>query len=146
MDSGLEVLRPFVGRELSDSPSPVGRWLQGVLREINENGLKIAYVVRPEMTNPVHILHGGLVATILDDIMGMTIMVKYNADFTHFYSTVNLQVDYLASAREGETVIGTSNIIKAGNKIMNAEGWLHAEGGKLLAHSTSNLLKVELRT
>lgn len=145
MQNGLETLRPFVGQELSNSPSPVARWLKGVLQEVNENGLKVAHVVRAEMTNPAGILHGGIIATMLDDIMGMTIMVKHSANFTHFYSTVNMHIDYLASAREGATVIATSNITKAGNKIMNAEGWLHDSSGKLLAHSTSNLLKVEIR-
>lgn len=145
MENGLETLRPLIGQTTANSPSPLGRWLNGTLQEVGENGIKIAYVVRQEMTNPVGILHGGMVATMLDDIMGMTIMVKYNADMTHFYSTVNLQVDYLASAREGATVIASSSITKAGNKIMNAEGWLHDSSGKLLAHSTSNLLKVEIR-
>lgn len=146
MDNSLETLRPFIGQEMSASPSPVGRWLRGVLQEVGENSLKVAYTIRPEMTNPAGILHGGIIATMLDDIMGMTVMVKHNPEFKHFYSTVNLQVDYLASAREGTTVIGTSNIIKAGNKIINVEGWLHDNVGKALAHCTSNMLKVELRT
>ena len=146
MENGLETLRPLIGQTTADSPSPMGRWLNGTLQEVGENGIKIAYLVRPEMTNPVGILHGGMVATMLDDIMGMTIMVKYQATLAQFfYSTVNLHVDYLASAREGATVIASSNITKAGNKIMNAEGWLHDTSGKLLAHSTSNLLKVEIR-
>lgn len=146
MENGLDALRSLIGQTTADSPSPLGRWLNGTLKEVDENGIKIAYVVRAEMTNPVGILHGGMVATMLDDIMGMTIMVKYSSDLSgYFFSTVNLHIDYLASAREGATVIASSNITKAGSKIMNAEGWLHDSNGKLLAHSTSNLLKVEIR-
>ena len=146
MDNGLEALRPFIGQEFKDSPSLVGRWLNGILQEIGESSLKVAYTVRAEMTNPVGILHGGIIATMLDDVMGVTVNVKHNPNFEFFYSTVNLHVDYLASAREGQKVIASSNITKPGNRIMYVEGWLHDDGGKLLAHSTSNMLKVERRT
>lgn len=141
----LEALRPLIGQTFANTVSPAARWLNGTLQDVGENSLSISYVVRPEMTNPVGILHGGMIATILDDIMGITINVKYNRDFSHFYSTVNMHIDYLASAREGATVIARSAITKAGKTIMNAEGWLYDADGKLLAHSTSNLLKVERR-
>ena len=146
MENGLEVLRPYIGQELSIVPSPVAHWLKGILQEISENGMKIAFTVREDMTNPAKILHGGIIATMLDDIMGITVMVKHNPDLSTFYSTVNLHVDYLASTREGATVIATSNVIKAGNKIANVEGRLHDSNGKLLAHATCNMLKVEMRS
>ena len=146
MDNGLEALRPYIGQPFKDSPSPVGRWLNGTLQDIGESSLKMAYVVRTEMTNPVGILHGGIIATILDDIMGVTVNIKHNPNLDVFYSTVNLHVDYLASARDGATVIASSNITKPGNRIMYVEGWLHDDSGKLLAHSTCNMLKVERRT
>jgi uncharacterized protein (TIGR00369 family) len=146
MANGLEALRPYIGQVFKESPSPVGRWLNGILQDIGESSLKVAYVVRTEMTNPVGILHGGIIATMLDDVMGVTVNVKHNPDLAFFYSTVNLHVDYLASAREGQTVIAISNITKPGNRIMYVEGWLHDDSGKLLAHSTSNMLKVERRT
>ncbi len=146
MENRLEVLRPYIGQELSMVPSPVAHWLKGVLQEISENGLKITFTVREDMTNPARILHGGIIATMLDDIMGITVMVKYNPDLSTFYSTINLHVDYLASTREGATVIASSNVIKAGNKIANVEGWLHDGNGKLLAHATCNMLKVEMRS
>ena len=145
MDNPLDALQPFIGQEMTASPSPVGRWLRGVLQEIGAQSLKIAYVVREDMTNPVGIMHGGIIATILDDVMGMTVMIRHNPGTAHFYSTVNLQVDYLGSAREGMTVIATSNVIKAGSRVVNVEGWLHDGTGKPLAHSTANMLKVEIR-
>jgi acyl-coenzyme A thioesterase 13 len=146
MENGLEVLNAYIGQELSTIPSPVGHWLKGVLQEVNENGIKVAFTVRNDMTNPAKILHGGIIATMLDDVMGITVMLKHSEDFSHFYSTVNLHVDYLASAREGMRVIASSNITKAGHKIANVEGWLHDSNDKLLAHATCNMLKVEMRT
>ncbi|MEP6988102.1 MAG: PaaI family thioesterase, partial [Chloroflexota bacterium] len=101
MENGLEALRPYIGQELSMVPSPVAHWLKGILQEISENGMKIAFTVREDMTNPARILHGGIIATMLDDIMGISVMVKHNPDLSTFYSTVNLHVDYLASTREG---------------------------------------------
>lgn len=146
MDNPLEALRSLIGQEMGGSPSPVGQWLRGVLQEVGEESVKMAYTVRADMVNPVGILHGGIIATMLDDVMGLTVMVLHAPAATHFYSTVNLQVDYLGSAREGATVIVTTHVIKAGNKVVNVEGWLHDAKGKPLAHSTANMLKVEIRT
>lgn len=146
MDNPLDTLRPLIGQEMTSSPSPVGRWLGGVLHDVGENSVKVAHTVRSDMTNPVGILHGGIIATMLDDVMGMTVLVKYNAGTTHFYTTVNLHIDYLASAREGDIVIASSNVIKAGSKVVNVEGWLHDNANRPLAHATCNMLKVVLRT
>ena len=68
MENGLEALRPYIGQELSMVPSPVAHWLKGILQEIGENGMKIAFTVREDMTNPARILHGGIIATMLASI------------------------------------------------------------------------------
>jgi uncharacterized protein (TIGR00369 family) len=137
----LELLRASVNQEMTSSPSPVGRWLKGVLREVNDGSLKAEYVVREEMTNPAGILHGGIIATIMDDLIGTTVM---SLGGEQFFVSLNLVVDYLAAAKTGDTIIATSNIIKRGRTIINAECWLHNTDGKLLARGTSNLLKVNL--
>ncbi|MBL8120300.1 MAG: PaaI family thioesterase [Anaerolineae bacterium] len=145
-NNSLDTLRPFIGQDMSQSISPLGRWLNGVLRAVHEDGVEVAFTVRPEMTNPAQILHGGAIASMLDDCIGMTVMFSMGFDGSHFYSSVNLQIDFLGSARMGDEVIVRSKIVKAGRQIVNAEGWLHHSSGKLLAHATTNMLKVVLRT
>ena len=88
------------------------------------------------MTNPAGILHGGIMAAMLDDLIGLT--VHLTAEDT-FFASVNLAIDYLAAARIGDEVIGRTRIVRRGKRIVNAEGTLELPDGTLLAHATSNL-------
>ena len=93
------------------------------------------------MTNPIGTLHGGVTAAIIDDVIGAT-MYSFNED--GFYTTVNNVIDYFASAREGDTIIANTSIIKKGRQMVNAqcEVW-NADKTRLIARGYSNLLKID---
>jgi len=139
----MEELQSFVGQEMSEGPSPVGRWLRGILRSIEPGTVTADFTVRPEMTNPVGILHGGMIAAIMDDLIGMTIHVMNGME--SFFTSINLSVDYLASAKTGETVTATTKIVRQGASITHAECHLYNAKGKLLAKGTTNLLRVPIK-
>lgn len=132
----IEWLKNQVGKDTTVSPSPFARWLKGTLLEVERGAVKVAFEVRPEMTNPMGILHGGVIAGVLDDILGMAALTLNN---THFFTTINLSTDYLASAKVGEKVIAQSKIVRNGKQVIHAEGELWSENGKLLAKATTNL-------
>ena len=112
MNSHLEVLRAFVGKEFTASPSPFMLWLKPVVRSAEEGKLAFEYTVRKEMTNPIGTLHGGVTAAIIDDALGATIF-SFNEPF--FYTTINNVIDYLSAAREGDIIIAETSIIKKAN-------------------------------
>jgi uncharacterized protein (TIGR00369 family) len=95
------------------------------------------------MTNPMGILHGGMVAAIMDDVIGATVFCL-GADY--FYTSVNLTIDFISSAREGDTVRAVSRIVRQGRNIVNAECSITGSGGKLLARGTSNLIMTTIKT
>lgn len=138
----LEFLQSFTGREFTDSPSPFMHWLKPVLISAESGKLSFRYTIRKEMTNPIGTLHGGVTAAIIDDIIGAT-MFSLNED--QFYTTVNNVIDYFAPAREGDTVIADTLILKKGNQIVNAqcEIW-NANKSRMLAKGYSNLLKTAI--
>lgn len=134
----LEVFKKYIGTRVAEkSISPVAKFLDGVLVGVHEHGIEIEYQVREEMVNPARILHGGIAATMLDDIIGMTVFIMGNGVF---YSTVNLSVDYLFSARLGETVRVKSKIVRMGKKIAHAEGEIRNQDDILIAKCTTNLV------
>jgi acyl-coenzyme A thioesterase PaaI-like protein len=53
---------------------------------------------------------------------------------------VNLSVDYLFSARLGETVRVKSKIVRMGKKIAHAEGEIRNQNDILIAKCTTNLV------
>jgi len=139
----LALLQSFTGKEFSASPSPFMQWLKPVVRSAQRGKLSFAYKVRQEMTNPIGILHGGVTAGIIDDIIGAT-MFSLNEEF--FYTTVSNAIDYFAPACEGEQIIADTLILKKGRQIVNVQCELwNSDKSRLLARGTSNLLKTGIK-
>ncbi len=138
----LEWMQANLNKSMSEAPSPVARWLNGTLRDAQEGTLTVDYLVREEMTNPIGILHGGMTAAIMDDLIGATIIALGRDDF---YTTIDLAIDFFASARMGEIVTAKTRLVKAGKRVIHAECELLNTEGRLLAKGRSNLLGVEMR-
>lgn len=134
----IEYLRQQIGKPIEESPSAVSRWLKGTLLEIDEGRLVAEFEVRNEMTNPAGMLHGGSIALILDDMIGATV---YILDQKNLFVSVNLNLDFLSSAKQGDTVKAETQIVRKGQTMINAEAKLYAQNGRLLAKASSNLVK-----
>lgn len=138
-----EMLKANIGKEITDSPSPFMAWLRPVILKVEEGSLTFQHTIRKEMTNPFGTLHGGITAAIIDDAIGAT-LISYGE--AYFYVSVNLVVDYLSAAREGDVVLADTAIIKKGSQVVNAqcEVW-NADRTRLIAKGYTNLLKTEIK-
>ena len=138
-----DFLKRHIGEEITASPSPFMNWLRPKIISVEEGKLSFEYTVRNEMTNPFKTLHGGIIAAMIDDAIGAT-LIAY--DEPHFYVTINNVVDYFASAKEGDIVISETSINKKGKTIVNAqcEIW-NADKSKLLAKGYTNLIKTNAK-
>lgn len=138
-----QFLKDRIGREVIDSPSPFMSWLKPVMVAVTEGSLTFQYTVRHEMTNPFGTLHGGIIAAMIDDAIGAT-LISYGEP--NFYVSINLSVDYLSSAREGDVIVAQTAITKKGKQIVNAqcEVW-NADKTRLIAKGYTNLLKTEIK-
>jgi len=139
MNKVLGIFKSLVGKDSSESISPLMRWLNPILISAEEGQLEFSYVVREEMTNPMRSLHGGATAAIIDDAIGAAVFSLGNS---HAYTTVNLAIDYFSSAKTGDTIFAKTSIVKKGNKIMNAqcEVW-NEDFSRMIAKGHSNLIK-----
>lgn len=133
----VESLKSQVGKPVQ-SVSPVGQWLKGTLLAIEEGKLTVSIKVRKEMTNPMGILHGGMSALIMDEVIGATV---YTLNRDTFFTSINLSLDFLNAIPMGETVIAKCEIVRAGKTVVNAECQLFNEAGKLIAKGMSNLIR-----
>ncbi|MBO9640438.1 MAG: PaaI family thioesterase [Siphonobacter aquaeclarae] len=140
--SVFRLLQSRVGEKLGvHSPSPFGRWLDGTLTHIEEGTITVNFHVRPEMCNPAGVLHGGVAAAMMDEVMGMTV---FSLDLDHFYMSVNLNIDYLFGARSGEHVNVRSEVIRKGKKVVHTECRIYDAEGRLLTKATSNLIATSM--
>lgn len=136
----LAILKSYIGREFSESPSPFMRWLNPIVVSAEEGKVEFQYTVRGEWLNPMGNLHGGVSAAIIDDVIGVTM---FSLNEKSFITTINNSIDYFSTAKEGDIIFAQTQVIKRGKQFVNAqcEIW-NADKSRLIARGTSNLFKI----
>jgi acyl-coenzyme A thioesterase 13 len=138
----LELLKSAIGKKLDRTPSAAGNWLAGTLLEVEQQHIKVAYEVRPEMCNPAQILHGGIASLMMDDVIGMGNFVSGSE---YLMTTINLHVDFLSSAQIGEVVEVSAKLVRSGGNLNHWEASIRKESGKIVAKATSNMIKTHVK-
>ncbi|HSY61199.1 MAG TPA: PaaI family thioesterase, partial [Cytophaga sp.] len=109
MNLRLEYIQNRIGKLVNDSPSAMSNWLQ-MTPVLAENGkIVVTIPVRADMTNMMKTIHGGIVATILDDLCGTVCLISADE---FFYATVTLNVDYLRPAQIGDVLTCTAEVVR----------------------------------
>ncbi|WP_336717137.1 PaaI family thioesterase [Chryseobacterium mucoviscidosis] len=136
----LQIIKSFIGKEFTASPSPFMKWLNPVVLSAEEGQLEFQYKVRQEWLNPMGNLHGGVTAAIFDDIIGATM---FSLNEKNFIVTINNSIDYFSTAKENDNIVAETKIIKRGKQFVNAECEIwNADKTRLIARGTSNLFKI----
>lgn len=134
--SGLKAR--FEGKEVRNSFSPAGNWLEHRLEKIEKGTATISLTVKHDMTNPFGNLHGGMMAVIIDETIGWSVL---SLESEQPYTSLNLNLDFLFGISEGERLACTSTVIRQGKKVIHvAVEVRHAEKQTLLARASSNLI------
>ena len=77
-------------------------------------------VVEPRHLNINGVVHGGVYATILDTAMGAAVVSLLRENETT--ATTSLYVEFLRSARRGDTLTARGEVLRRGHHIAFAEG------------------------
>jgi len=136
------MLSPRIGQAFDKGPSPVGNWLAGILRDVKEGEATIDFVVRNDMTNPVGTIHGGMISLMCDEVIGLATFTLYNE---YHFTSVNLVVDFLATAKEGDTLSVCAKVVRRGRTIINLECHVTNETGKLIAKAQQNMVRTHIQ-
>ncbi|MGE5544771.1 MAG: PaaI family thioesterase [Bacillota bacterium] len=88
-------------------------------------------IVEPEYTTVKGRLHGGIIASLLDDVMGWS----YNTLGKFGNVTVDMTLNFFAPVFQGTELKAEGNVIHAGRSIAVTEGSLYDHTGKLIAKS-----------
>jgi uncharacterized protein (TIGR00369 family) len=86
------------------------------------------------------IVHGGVVATLLDSVMGMS--AARSAPPDHYVVTAQLNVHFIRPAWEGETLTASSKVRHNGRKTAVAEGEIHTSSDALVAIASATFVFV----
>lgn len=132
----------FEGKLVTESRSPAGNWLQFTLEKIEKGSATISLKVRPEMTNPYGNIHGGMMALVMDEVIGWAVV---SLDMNSNYTSLNLNVDFLYAIKQGERLRATASIVRAGKKIIHVECRIENMEGTLLGKASSNLIVTSMK-
>ncbi|UCD56974.1 MAG: PaaI family thioesterase [Candidatus Hydrogenedentota bacterium] len=133
----VELFRASIGRKLEGAP-PFTQWLDGRIVSCDVGKIEMTFKVRPEMANPTGLLHGGIQAAIIDDLIGMT---SATLGEEGFMLTIDLHVNFLGKVEVGQTVKGRARFIRSGKRIAHAVCEILDEHGNLVTRGDSNLVK-----
>src|SRR4051812_28685471 len=86
------IKQEFEGRLVTKSRSKAGNWLGFRLEKIEKGMAEISLVVKEEMTNPYGNIHGGMMALVMDEVIGWAVV---SLDTDSHYTSLNLNVDFL---------------------------------------------------
>ena len=86
--------------------------------------------VRPEHCNSRNMPHGGFLAAMADNAMGLSLGVSLAGDGRESAGlvTVSLTLDYLGSAKLGQWLEFDTDFVKLGRSICFAEATVRADG------------------
>jgi uncharacterized protein (TIGR00369 family) len=135
--SGLEFLRAILAGRFP--PPPFARLVGQSLVEVEEG--RAVFVVQPGEVhyNPIGMVHGGLLATLLDSAMGCAIHSTLPAGTG--YSTLEVKVNYTRPALAGTGPLRCeARLVHRGRQTATAEGQVRDEQGRLYAHGSTTCL------
>ncbi len=122
------------------------------IKRYDLDGVEVIIKMKPELIGNIHqqILHGGVTATMLDVVGGLTAFAGLVASREEWSAeelqqrlqtlgTIDMRVDYLRPGR-GLVFTGTGSVIRAGNRVSVCRMELHNEQGTHIAFGTGTYM------
>lgn len=117
--------------------SAFNEWFGAELLRMGDGEIEVALEVRAKHLNPGGIIHGGVIASLLDIAIGLALRTGLPVEFAHV--TTQLNISYLKPCRQGR-VVATGTAIHQGRRTGYGEASLTDDRGRLLARATGAFL------
>ncbi len=95
---------------------------------------EVSWTPGPDMANPVGNVHGGLVATIVDEVAAMAVISAI--DRKSSVPTVSLHVDFLHGIAIGATYRALGEVVRVGRAVAVADARIVDADDRVLARGT----------
>jgi acyl-coenzyme A thioesterase PaaI-like protein len=108
--------------------------------ETDGRQVRTRFVPRPEHAGFNHVVHGGLISTLLDEIMVWACAVQTK----RFGFCAELNVRFVSPLRPGQAAIATAELAaNRRGKIFETKGELRSESGAVVATATGKYLPIK---
>ena len=123
--------------ETMEQEPPFHAWLGGRIVDVDPGHVVVEYTIREEMGNSIGFMHGGAIAAMMDNVIGMAAVTTEGIDT---FNTVDLHINYLSPAKVGDTILVEAQIVRQGSRILYAEAQMRGEGARVIAKAFSNMI------
>jgi uncharacterized protein (TIGR00369 family) len=134
---GLDALRAV--RDGVVAPPPIAGHFDFGVTDVSEG--EVRFTCRPDESayNPIGMVHGGLVCTLLDTVIGCAVHTTLPAGVG--YTSIELKVNYLRPVHSHHATIQARGwVTKPGRRVAFAEGEVLDSDGKVLATASGSCL------
>jgi uncharacterized protein (TIGR00369 family) len=137
--SGVEYLEGI--RDGHYPPPPIASLFALELFEVSAGQVAFRCVPDESMLNPLGLVHGGVLCTLMDSAMGMA--VQSLKPVGEGYASIELKVSFLRPLPfDGSAVEVRGNALRVGRRVAFAEAHAYGADGELSGHATSSLAAV----
>jgi uncharacterized protein (TIGR00369 family) len=109
-------------------------WIGFTIVSARKGEVEIAMEAKPHHLNVQGLVHGGVIASMLDSAAGMSVRTALGEGRRHV--TAQLSVNYLTPARTGR-LVARGSAVRVGMSIAHAESEVVDERGRLVAKATT---------
>ena len=133
---GREFLQGIIDGRIP--PPPFARVLATDLVSVGDGEATFRCVPDESFYNPIGMVHGGFLCTLLDSAAGCAVHTKLGAGTG--YSSIEIKVSFLRPVHaDGRPIEVTGRALRVGRSIAFAEAHALDSRGQLVGHATSSL-------
>jgi uncharacterized protein (TIGR00369 family) len=137
--SGREFVEAVAAGQVA--PPPMARLVGIRIVEVGDGEVVIACAADEKFYNPMGVVHGGLLSTLVDTAMGLSLHTLLPAGAG--FSTIEMKVNFLKAVRAGDgDLTARGRVVKRGSRVTFAEAEVRDPEGTLVGTATSSLLVV----
>ncbi len=134
---GLTLVRAVMQRQLPTAPMYELMQIDIVSAEFG----KVVFSCMPDESayNATGMVHGGLVCTLLDAVMGGAVHTTMSRG--QGFSSIDINVSYLKAVQQSSGLLtATATVVKSGSRVAFSAGTVSDASGALVATGSSTLL------
>jgi uncharacterized protein (TIGR00369 family) len=115
--------------------SPFVALIGGQFEEWSQDCVRISLMLEPHHTNPSGVMHGGVVTTLMDEVLGGAIASVRGMEVMRAapHATVEMNASFLAAARPGDRIVVEGRVLRLGKTVAFGEAEARRGDGELIA-------------
>ncbi|MCH7577036.1 MAG: PaaI family thioesterase [Chloroflexi bacterium] len=122
--------------------SPFVELIGGQVEEWSEGYVRMSLVLERHHTNPNGVMHGGVITTLMDEVLGGAIASLRGIEVMYAapHATVEMNASFLLGARPGDKIVVEGRVLRLGKRVAFGEAEAHRAGRSADARPDGELI------